>query len=152
TSACVKHLRYADFGFVHQILTHERIHYDRVTTTSLESNAYVSAEISDCQEYGDWYLSRHEKEARIGELLDQYYAYLTVSAFKFKDRKFWDYHIGRLHDLGHRFDGLKLCKGIGAKSVDSILNPKGTIQTISRRIRLHYMHKSARMPSKSGCR
>ncbi|WP_449255689.1 hypothetical protein, partial [Bosea sp. (in: a-proteobacteria)] len=52
TSACLKHLRYADFGFVHQILTHERIHYDRVTTTSLENNAYVSAEISDCQEYG----------------------------------------------------------------------------------------------------
>ncbi|WP_353186628.1 glycosyltransferase family A protein [Bosea sp. (in: a-proteobacteria)] len=145
TSACLKHLRYADFGFVHQILTHERIHYDRVTTTSLENNAYVSAEISDCQEYGDWYLTRSEKEARIAQLLDQYYAYLSLSAFKFRDRAFWDYHIQRLHDLGYRFDGRKLSLGIAAKAVDSVLNPKGTIQSIGKRIRLHYMIKGMKV-------
>lgn len=152
TSACVKHLRHADFGFVHQILTHERIHFDRLTTRSLESNAYLSAEISDCQEYGDWYLSQQEKAARIGELLEEYYAYLSASAFKFKDRAFWNYHIGRLQDLGHRFDALKLCKGISGRAVDSILNPKGTIQTISKRIRLYYLFRSAQAPSKGGCR
>ncbi|CAM5768791.1 glycosyltransferase family 2 protein [Bosea minatitlanensis] len=145
TSACLKHLRHADFGFVHQILTHERIHYDRVTTASLENNAYVSAEISDCQEYGDWYLTRSEKQARIAQLLDQYYAYLSLNAFKFRDRAFWDYHIQRLRDLGYRFDGRKLSLGIAAKAVDSVLNPKGTIQTISKRIRLHYMIKGMKV-------
>lgn len=150
TSACLKHLRGADFGFVHQILTHERIHYDRVTTTSLEKNAYLSAEISDCQEYGNWYLSRDEKDARIGELLDQYYAYLSVSAFKFRDKGFWNYHTGRLRELGYRFDRLKLCKGIAAKLVDSILNPKGTLKAISNRVRLYYLFKGMQAPPKSG--
>lgn len=146
-SACVKHLRYADFGFVHQILAHERIHHNRATTSSLESNAYVSAEISDCREYGDWYLTRREKEERIGELLNEYYAYLSVSAFKFKDREFWNYHIGRLSDLGCEFDRMRLYKGIAAKAFDSMLNPKGTFQTISKRVRMYYMFKGARLRS-----
>lgn len=147
-SACLKHLRYADFGFVHQILAHERIHYQRATTASLENNAYVSAEISDCQEYGDWYLTKHEREARIEQLLDQYYAYLSVSAFKFKDSKFWDYHAGRLRELGYRFDGRKLSMGIARKTFDLILNPKETARMLIQRIRLYYMFRGARSPSK----
>lgn len=143
-SACLKHLRYEDFGFVHQILGHERIHRQTATAVSLENNAYVSAEISDCQEYGDWYLTKHERETRVNELLDQYYAYLSSSAFKFRDRKFWNYHAGRLRDLGHRFDGRKLSMGIARKTMDLILNPKGTVQILSKRIRLHYMFKGVR--------
>ena len=38
---------------MHQVLSHERIHNVRVTTVSLETNAYVSAAISDCQVYGE---------------------------------------------------------------------------------------------------
>lgn len=148
TSACLKHLRYADFGFVHQILAHERLHRQTATAASLEHNAYVSAEISDCQEYGDWYLTKREREARIDELLNQYYAYLSASAFKFKDRKFWNYHTERLRDLGYRFDGRRLSMGIARKATDLILNPKETAQIISRRIRLHYMFRGARSASK----
>lgn len=147
-SACLKHLRYADFGFVHQILAHERIHYERATTASLENNAYVSAEISDCQEYGDWYLTKQERETRIDQLLDQYYAYLSASAFKFKDGKFWDYHSGRLRELGYRFDGRKFSMGIARKTIDLLLNPKESARILSKRIRLHYMFRGARSPSK----
>ncbi|MGO4406426.1 glycosyltransferase family 2 protein [Bosea sp. RAF48] len=149
-SACLKHLRYADFGFVHQVLAHERIHYQRATTSSLEFNAYVSAEISDCQEYGDWYLTKREREERVGELLDQYYSYLSASAFKFKDKKFWDYHAERLRELGYQFDGRKLSVGIAAKAFDLILNPKETFRMLSGRIRLHYMLRGARATSKGG--
>jgi hypothetical protein len=136
-SACYEHLRYADFGFVHQILAHERIHSHRATTASLEINAYVSAAISDCQVYGDWYLTKPEREARIGELLDQYYAYLSKSALKFKERTFWDYHVGRLHELGFRLDGGKLFAGVASKLLDLLLNPKSTVQMVLRRMRLN---------------
>jgi glycosyltransferase involved in cell wall biosynthesis len=148
TSACLKHLRYEDFGFVHQVLAHERIHRQTATVASLEKNAYVSAEISDCQAYGDWYLTKRECEARINELMDQYYVYLSASAFKFKDRKFWDYHVDRLRDLGYRLDGRKLSLGIAKKTFDLILNPKETVQMISKRIRLYYMFRGVRSPSK----
>jgi glycosyltransferase involved in cell wall biosynthesis len=151
TSACLKHLRDADFGFVHQVLSHERIHGVRATTASLETNAYVSAAISDCQAYGGWYLTRQEREARISELLDQYYSYLSVSAFKLKDREFWDYHVGRLHDLGYRLDARKLSMGIARKLLDLLLNPKETVRMLLGRMRLHRAFRSAGI-SRSGYR
>ena len=136
-SACLKHLRYADFGFVHQILAHERIHGPRATTASLEMNAYVSAEISDCQEYGEWYLAKQECDARINQLLGRYYAYLSASALKFKKKEFWDYHIKRLHDLGFELDTWRLSVGVARKLLDLLLNPKETVQMVLGRIRLH---------------
>ena len=137
TSACLKHLRFSDFGFVHQVLSHERIHNVRVTTASLETNAYLSAAISDCQVYGEWYLTKQEREARTGELLDQYYTYLAASALKLKDKKFWNYHIARLHELGFRLDGRKLSVGVVSKLLDLLLNPKDTVQMVLRRVRLN---------------
>jgi len=137
TSACLKHLRFSDFGFVHQVLSHERIHNVRVTTASLETNAYLSAAISDCQVYGEWYLTEQEREARIGELLGQYYSYLSASAFKLKGKSFWSYHIGRLQELGFRLDRFRLSVGIASKLLDLLLNPKSTVQMIQRRVRLN---------------
>lgn len=142
-SACFEHLRYADFGFVHEILAHERLHGPRATTASLENNAYVSAAISDCQNYGKWYLTDEERKARIGELLAQYYTYLAASAFKFKGKRFWNYHIGRLHELGFRMDRLKLSAAITSKFFDLLLNPKNTVQMIRTRVRLNRALKSA---------
>ena len=137
TSACLKQLRFSDFGFVHQVLSHERIHNVRATTTSLETNAYLSAAISDCQVYGEWYLTKQEREARIGELLNQYYTYLAASAFKFKGKTFWDYHIGRLKELGFQLDKRKLSASVASKSIDLLLNPKSTVQMVSGRMRLN---------------
>ena len=84
-----------------------------------------------------WYLTKQEREARIGELLDQYYRYLAASAFKLKGKKFWNYHIGRLHELGFRLDGRKLSVSIAARLLDLLLNPKNTVQMMSGRMRLN---------------
>ncbi len=136
TSACFKHLQKADFGFVHQVLSHERLHRTRETTASLDRNAYLSAAISDCITYGSLYLTRAEADARIKELLNAYYRYLSINALKFKDRAFWDYHTGRLRELGFNLDKLILSKGISLKLVDLILNPKETVQLLAGRARL----------------
>jgi len=150
TSACLKHLRFSDFGFVHQVLSHERIHAVRVTTASLETNAYVSSAISDCQVYGEWYLTEQQRKARIGELVDQYYAYLAASVFKLKGRRFWNYHVGRLYELGFRLDRLKLSVGVASKLLDLLLNPKSTVQMILRRMRLNRALKGAAEKGKRG--
>ncbi|WP_293800323.1 glycosyltransferase family 2 protein [uncultured Bosea sp.] len=149
TSACLEHLRYSDFGFVHQILSHERVHYNRVTTISLDNNAYVSSELGDCQEYGDWYLSQAEKEGRINQLLDQYYRYLSSSALKFKNKDFWKYHTDRLNELGYRFDKLKFSKSISAKLIDLLLNPKWAIRAAINRVHTHSMLRGMQAPPKS---
>jgi hypothetical protein len=135
-SACFKSLQESDFGFVHQVLSHERIHEVRQTTISLERNAYLSAAIADCQAYGPLYLRGDEQAARITELVDAYYRYLSASALKFKDKKFWQYHASRLQELGLPLDHSRLWMGILLKLIDLCLNPKETMQRIVAHVRL----------------
>lgn len=135
-SACLKYLEHTDFGFVHQVLTHERVHDNRATTISQKLTAYVSADIGDCQEYGPCYLTERERDARINDLLAQYYAFLSACVFKLKGRAFWSYHAKRLQDLGYGLDRRKLAAGVAAEALDLALNPKRSIQELIRRIRL----------------
>jgi glycosyltransferase involved in cell wall biosynthesis len=127
-SACVKQMQVSDFGFVHQVLSYERLHDNRVTTASLQSNAYVSAAIDDCLTYGASFLTATERDARIDELLNAYYRYLAVNALKFRDRAFWQHHEKRLRELGLSLDRFRLSLGVAAKIVDLLLNPKQTVQ------------------------
>jgi glycosyltransferase involved in cell wall biosynthesis len=134
-SACFEHLQCADFGFIHQILSFERLHEVRVTAVSLDRNAYLSAAIDDCQKYGPIYLMDTELESRIRSLVDVYYVYLSVSALKRREKGFWNYHSTRLRELGIPLDRMRLLRGISAKAVDLLLNPKGTMHLLARRRR-----------------
>jgi glycosyltransferase involved in cell wall biosynthesis len=135
-SACVKHLQVCDFGFVHQVLSYERVHEVRVTTLSLASNAYVSAAIDDCVAYGMAFLTKDELEARVGQLLREYYRYLAVNALKFRGRSFWDHHENRLREIGYPLDRLRLSKEISMTLFDRLLNPKATAQLVLKRMRM----------------
>jgi glycosyltransferase involved in cell wall biosynthesis len=134
-SACFEHLRASDFGFVHQVLSHERLHERQITNTSKEVNAYLSSRISDLIKYGSYYLTRAELDMRLDQLLDEYYAYLALSAVNFRHGKFWNYHIRRFHELGFPLDGFRLAKAIIGKILDLLLNPKQTIERVMRRSR-----------------
>ena len=74
--------------------------------------------------------------------MDQYYRYLAASAFKRRGKRFWNYHVGRLHELGFRLDRRRLSVGVTAKLL-LLLNPKDTVQTILLRARLNRALKGA---------
>jgi glycosyltransferase involved in cell wall biosynthesis len=132
-SACYKHLKFADFGFVHQVLSFERLHEDRVTTTSTELNAYLSSAISNCITYGLLYMTPKEIEMRVKELLGKYYRFLAVSALSFRNRAFWEYHGRRLNELGYPLSKAKLGRYICMKVLDLLLNPLRTVGSLARR-------------------
>jgi glycosyltransferase involved in cell wall biosynthesis len=135
-SACFKHLQASDFGFVHQVLSHERVHTRRVTTVSLRSNAYLSAAIDDCRIYGACYLTDAERDVRIRQLLADYYRYLSISVLKRRDSAFWRYHKKRLDELGFPLSRLRLAAGVIMKLMDIVFSPKETFQLLARRVRL----------------
>lgn len=132
-SACIKHLWHSDFGFVHQVLSYERCHTDRVTTISKNLGAYVTSKISDLLTYGPQYLTAGEQEKRLGELLDEHYRYLAIAAVNFRERTYWDFQKARLDEFGIRLDRVKLAKAICAKALDLLSNPKETFTKVSRR-------------------
>ena len=82
--------------------------------------------------------------------MDQYYTYLAASAFKLKGRRFWNYHVGRLYELGFRLDRFKLSVGVASKLFDLLLNPKSTVQMVLRRVRLNRALKGAAKDKRRG--
>jgi glycosyltransferase involved in cell wall biosynthesis len=134
-SACFRCLQVSDFGFVHQVLSYERLHEKRATTVSLGVNAYLSAFINDCIEYGNSFLTPAERDERIQELLKEYYRCLSLSVLERRKKAFWLYHKKRLDELGFPLDRRRLSIGVLQKLGDLLLNPKKTIQMAIRRIR-----------------
>ena len=134
TSACYKCLQETDFGFVHQVLSYERVHENTISTDAKDMNAYLPSKINDLLVYGSSCMSQLEAERRLKELLDEYYRILAVSAVNLRGGKFWTYHKERLREFGHPFSGLKLCKAISLKLIDLLLNPKRTVEILLRHV------------------
>jgi glycosyltransferase involved in cell wall biosynthesis len=133
-SACFEALRQTDFGFVHQILSYERLHEVRVSTTSQNLNAYLPSKLGDLLRYGPFYLTQAEFDERLSALLDEYYTFLAVAAVNFRDRAFWRYHERRLAELGCPLRRTKLGTAILMKVVDLLFNPKTTVERVLRRL------------------
>lgn len=102
TSAICKSLQKTDYGFVHQVLSYQRTHNQRVTTRSQSFNAYLSSNISEILQYSGKFISTEERERRLNQLMERYYDFLAVSALKFREQEFWAYHKRRLAELGYR--------------------------------------------------
>jgi len=133
-SACFECLKASDFGFVHQVLSYERLHDVRVTTTSESVNAYLTSKIGDLLTYGPVYLSKEEMARRFKEMMGEYYEFLALSAVNFRKGSFWGYHKKRLVELGHPLDRVKLGRAICRKLFDLCFNPKRTIESVKWRI------------------
>jgi len=132
TSAICKCLQESDYGFVHQVLSYQRTHNNRVTTGSRSFNAYLSSNISDLLQYSGPFLSTEERERRLNELMKQYYEFLAVSALKSREQSFWSYHKKRLSELGFPFSQARLAKAIATTLFGLMLNPKSTFEKLTR--------------------
>jgi glycosyltransferase involved in cell wall biosynthesis len=126
-------LQYADFGFIHQVLTYERLHNVRVTAGSEDRNAYLPSKLSDVLTYGGYYLTPKEQGARVRELLNEYYEFLGVSVVNFRSKAFWDFHKRRLNEIGRPLSWTRVGWGTIVKLLDLLLNPKQTVERVLRR-------------------
>jgi glycosyltransferase involved in cell wall biosynthesis len=130
TSAICRSLQETDYGFVHQVLSYERVHNTRVTTRSQSFNAYLSSNISDLIQYSGKFLTTEEREQRLKQLMDHYYEFLAMSALKFREQAFWAYHKKRLSELGYPLSRAMLAKAIVMTLFGLMLNPKSTFEKL----------------------
>src|SRR5262249_5149583 len=93
----------------------------------------------DCVTYGMAYLTRDELDARVEQLLNEYYRYLSTNALKRRDKTFWNYHKRRLQEIGFPFDRLRLSKQVAMKLIDLAINPKQTAQLMLGRRRIRQL-------------
>ena len=133
-AACFRTLQYFDYGYVHQILSFERIHEESVTSGLMGFNPFLVDQIEFLVTYGDKCLTPEEFEKRMEELLAVYYESLAVGVVNFRNRKFWDYHKNRMRGIGIDLSYTRIAKATISKLLDLLLNPKQTIEKTLRRI------------------
>jgi glycosyltransferase involved in cell wall biosynthesis len=133
TSACYDHLKESDFGFVHQVLSYERVHEAATSATCRKLNSYESSRLSDLVAYGPSYLTKDELKQRTEEVLTSYYDFLTACVLDHRDTTFWKHHKSKLSECGYPLSYIRLTKHLCVKLLDLALNPKHTAEKFARR-------------------
>jgi glycosyltransferase involved in cell wall biosynthesis len=134
-SAYYEYLQKTDFGFVHQVLSYERIHEMALMPGRIRINTWQSDLLREFLRYGPVYLTNSEFENRLKELLDGFYYLLAAGFFNFRDKEFWNYQKKVCEELGYPFYGIRLSKAVCLKLLDLIFNPKLTIEKILSRLK-----------------
>ncbi len=123
TSACYSALSDADYGFVHQVLSYERVHDDRHTTIALNLNSYLPSAISDCLTYGRNFMTEAELTERLRHLVVEYYEFLGTRALRPNNNAFWTYHKSALQALGMPLDRRRVALEAAKKCARTIKTP-----------------------------
>jgi glycosyltransferase involved in cell wall biosynthesis len=133
--ACLNCLKESDLGFVHQILSFERVHDDMLTAQLHKMNSVRLDRLKILREFGPEFLSPSEQERRLREQLSDYFEALAVGCFQFREREFWSMHKERLAELGLSIYDVRFARAILAKLLDLGLNPKTTTEKVVRRVK-----------------
>ena len=100
-AACYEILRTADFGFVHQVLTYERVHEGSTTFSHARRlNTYLLDHLKMLTQYGRVYLTSEEFDLVVRERLDSYYQFLVRALLSPARDEIWRYHTEGLRRLG----------------------------------------------------
>ena len=130
TSACYEQLQNYDFGFVHEVLSFERIHDQQMSESVRNMRKGEVASIQILLEYGPIYLNGNEFELLKKEVMENHYKWLGGCVLKMRNKEFWAYHISSLKDLGFKIDWSKIIKYAIVKLFKDIKEPQLVISKI----------------------
>jgi glycosyltransferase involved in cell wall biosynthesis len=108
TSACYAHLHSCDFGFLHEVLSIERIHPGQITSGAKRLHKGNAAFLEILIQYGPLYLNKTEFQKSLKEVMTQYYRWLGGCVLKLNGREFWHYHRIKLKKLGYPLSWLRV--------------------------------------------
>jgi hypothetical protein len=133
TSACFRCLRDCDFGFVHEVLSKERVHDGQISSRVRKLEAGTPELLDLVDQYGPFYLTEDELLKRREEAVAAYYMMLASVALKMGGgREFWQFHKRKLAKLGYQFDWRRLVLGIGKKFAAELRNPIAAFRKFER--------------------
>jgi glycosyltransferase involved in cell wall biosynthesis len=108
TDACYEILTHHDLGFVHEVLSFDRIHPARVTTRVKFLNADMLAYLEAVMKYGNIFLTSEEQVKRIRELENTYYEHLGRSILKMRGLVYWKFQVKESRFIGLRFSPVRV--------------------------------------------
>jgi glycosyltransferase involved in cell wall biosynthesis len=133
--ACFDVLQKADFGFVHQVLTFQRIHSEAATGFSDKINTYLPGNLMILTKYGPVFLEDEEYETCLRDHMQSYYRFLAQSLVYGMSNEIIEYHKKALGSMGYGFSRGKLLSAVGSELLEIVGNPKKTFEGVAHRIR-----------------
>ena len=123
-SACYQSMRNHDFGFVHEVLSTERIHERRVSRGLEKTNVVNSAILEMFLQYGPAFLTPEEFAQEKAKKIDDFHRWLGGCLLKLSGVDFWKYQTGRLRDLGYPVKWPSVLRGALAEMIEELRNPR----------------------------
>lgn len=115
-------------GFIHQVLTFERVHQEALTADAKRLSSYAGSHLLDVHEYGPLYLTKDELAKRLVDLERDYYRLLANGVVHLEGKRFWKYHTRVLQECGSQLNVAKLSRAVFLQLVDLLGNPKLTLK------------------------
>ena len=135
SEACLEFLEQHDFGFVHQILTLMRVQDNTLGALSARLNTPLPHRLYALTKYGPIYLKEDEMKKQIQKCLREYYNYLGAQFTRRRNRGFWNFHRGKLAELGYPLSTARLAAHTATYALELLLNPKSTVEKARRHFR-----------------
>jgi len=124
-----------DFGFVHEVLSIERIHQAQSSTTSNDVYADLVADIFNVLKYGKTYLCELERDAVLKRYLESYYRRLGGAVLKLKGVDFWKFHISRMRQLDNPISWKRVGWAVLGEIVDELRDPQVACQKLAQALK-----------------
>ena len=131
TSVCYEMLQSCDAGFLHEVLSEERVHPGQWTAEMDAIDAGSVGYVDVLLRYGRAFLSDEEFIARKEKVFAHYYRCLGGSVWKLKGREYWRYHRSRLKDLGMKWERGRIAKAAIREAVVEAKEPLTAIRKVA---------------------
>jgi len=130
TSACYEAFRHSDFGFLHEVLSVERVHTGQWTAEMDALDAGSLAYLDVLLQYGPFYLTASEFAERKQLVFDAYYRNLGGCVLKMKGSAYWKFHRSRLRELGCELEWSSIARATISEIVTEAKDPVKAIQKV----------------------
>lgn len=127
TEACFEILRTSDFGFVHQVLSHCRVHDESITASAMDMMPRLIDRLIIVKRYGRHFVQGREYAEAESDALREYYRQLARRVVRqplvrSKDG-FWQYQHHGLSLADETLDRSRLARSIGAVLAQAVRSP-----------------------------
>jgi glycosyltransferase involved in cell wall biosynthesis len=123
TSACYASLQECDFGFIHEVLSVERVHEQQVSSKADALNAGDLAYLEILLDYGLRYLTAAEFRQRWREVETCYYETVVRGLLRLNGGKYLRFHQTGMRNLGRRLSKFRILTTALAKLGSELLHP-----------------------------
>jgi len=130
---CLRILREADFGFVHQVVSFSRTDNQSITSGILSFNPYALHTLILLHQYGREVLSPAEFEEVWDRIATGYFHYLGEQVIRRREPAFWAYHARGLEQIGRPLTSMSRMKLALGVIPELVGNPRSTWRRLTGR-------------------